>query len=59
MSDEKIEQDAHRDADAAGANPSDVPARPDAAESNIDDRPPQVEGGQPPVGDDLPRNTEF
>lgn len=58
MSDEKIE--------AGGGNPAtpvgigrDTGGKPTDGDHNTDIDPPNAEGGQPAVGDDLPRSTEF
>lgn len=55
MGDEKIETGR---GDGAGDKQPAAPARRNADE-NTGTAEPKVEGGQPPVGDNLPRNTEF
>lgn len=45
--------------DPNGPVDADAPPTPGDGDRNTDIHPPEGEGGQPAVGDDLPRSTEF
>ena len=58
MSDEKIETGGGNPASPAGTG-RDTGGKPTDGDHNTAIDPPKVDGGQPAVGDDLPRSTEF
>lgn len=58
MSDEKIETGGAEPASSADTS-RDAGGKPTDGDHNTDTAPPKVPGGQPAVGDDLPRSTEF